>query len=141
MFGNKRKYRLPSFPPMAKKNFQRLCEALPPDTVPQLKEELESFYENILLAADDRPLVNKDLVRDLYDRASFLLDRYPHLAPPHRALVIGALRYFVSNDDSFPDLEFASGFHDDAEVINYVLEELDLLDEVIAIDWGSWRNE
>jgi fructose-1,6-bisphosphatase len=49
---------------------------------------------------------------------------------------VGALRYFVSDDDSFSDLEFASGFNDDAEVMNHVLEELGLEQEVIDIDWG-----
>ena len=136
MFRQQRKYQLPSFQPNAKKHFKRLCEALPPHTVPQLKEELENFYSVVLAEADNRPLVNKELIRDLYDRACLLLERYPHISEKHRALVVGALRYFVSDDDSFPDLEFASGFNDDAEIMNYVLEELGLEQETIFVDWG-----
>jgi uncharacterized membrane protein YkvA (DUF1232 family) len=136
MFGKQRKFPLPSFPPKAKSHFKRLCEPLPPHTVPQLKEELENFYSSVLAEADNRPLVNTELIRDLYDRACLLLERYPHISEKHRSLVVGALRYFVSDDDSFSDLEFASGFNDDAEVMNHVLEELGLEQEVIDIDWG-----
>lgn len=136
MFGKSRRHHLPTFPPRAKNYFKRLCEALPPHTVPQLREELELYYETVLSEAGNRPLVNTDIIRDLYDRASLLLTRYPHLSERERALVVGALRYFVSDDDSLSDLEFASGFHDDAEVMNYVLEELGLEEEAIHIEWG-----
>lgn len=136
MLGKPRKHQLPTFPPRAKNHFKRLCEPLPPHTVPQLREELEAYYETVLREADQHPLVDTDLIRDLYDRASLLLDRYPHLLERQRALVVGVLRYFVSNDDSLSDLEFASGFHDDAQVMNYVLEELGLEDEAVDIDWG-----
>lgn len=136
MFGKTRKHHLPTFPPRAKSHFRKLCEALPPHTVPQLRDELNGYYEGILKDADSHPLVNTAIIRELFDRASLLLDRYPHLPERQRSLVVGALRYFVSNDDSLSDLEFASGFHDDAEVMNYVLEELGLEDEAIDIDWG-----
>jgi hypothetical protein len=136
MFKQSRTFRLPTFPPRAASHFRRLCEALPPHTVPQLREELEGFYDGVLREVDERPLVNRELVRELYDRASLLLDRYPHLSERHRSLVVGALRYFVSGDDSFSDLDFASGFNDDAEVMNYVLEELGLIEEAITVEWA-----
>jgi hypothetical protein len=37
----------------------------------------------------------------------------------------------VAAEDGFNDLEFASGYNDDAQVMNFVLEELGLEDEYI----------
>jgi hypothetical protein len=131
MFAKRRKHNLPSFPPSAAGQFRRLCQALPPHTLPQLRRELDEYYESVLDVAKNRPLVNITLIRELYDRAGLLLGRYVHLKERERSLVVGALRYFVAAEDGFNDLEFASGYNDDAQVMNFVLEELGLEDEYI----------
>jgi hypothetical protein len=134
MIFSKRKHKLPSFPPDAARTFHRLCETLDSETVPQLREELQSAYEQIMDLAIERPLMDTRLVREIYERGLLLLDRYSGLSPQHQALVIGALRYFAATDDSFSDTHFASGFDDDAKVMNYVLEEVGIRNEYIELE-------
>ncbi|MEZ4752837.1 MAG: hypothetical protein R3A13_00780 [Bdellovibrionota bacterium] len=44
----------------------------------------------------------------------------------NKSKIVGAVRYFAVAEDPFPDETFASGFDDDARVLNHVLEELGL---------------
>lgn len=57
-------------------------------------------------------------------RCRLLLEHYEEFSPKEKALVAGAVRYFVVEDDPFSDDVFASGFDDDARVVNHVLELL-----------------
>lgn len=134
MLFRRRKHKLPSFPPEAARTFKKLCEALPVETVPQLRDEVRAAYEQIMDLSVERPLIDTKLVRELYDRSLMLLEVYDRLATDQRSLVIGALRYFASAEDGFSDTYFASGYDDDVRVMNYVLEELGFKSQYIDID-------
>lgn len=133
MIFRRKKHKLPQFPPDAIPTFHRLCEQLPPESVPDLREELKSAYTRLMTLAQERPLIDTDKVTALFDRAIFLLTHYDELDPPHRGLVIGALRYFVADEEGLSDTHFASGFDDDVRVMNYVLEELGFSEECIDL--------
>jgi uncharacterized membrane protein YkvA (DUF1232 family) len=73
------------------------------------------------------------LAEEIAARCFFLLDRYAAAETEHRRLIVGAISYFVIDDDGAEDEGFATGFDDDARVINYVLEELGIDDQFIDV--------
>ncbi|NDC38259.1 MAG: hypothetical protein EBZ48_09435 [Proteobacteria bacterium] len=124
MFFDKRHHPLPAFPPGAAATFRRLCKSLPPSEIPELLQSLERCVDEIRSEAKDNPLLQLPLIESLHDRARFLLEQYEQFPESQRKLIIGAVYYFAIDQDSSPDVEFATGFDDDAKVMNHVLEEL-----------------
>jgi len=135
MFGffKKRKHPLPKFPADVAPTFERLCEALPVERVKELEPEVDLCMKNFEDAAADYPHMNLTLARQIADRCRTLLSKYPELSESERAMVIGAVRYFAISEDALSETTFASGFHDDARVINYVLEELGMAELCLRI--------
>lgn len=47
-----------------------------------------------------------------------------NFSPDQQRLVVGAARYFVSQDDEYPDTDTILGLDDDVSVFNHVIEQL-----------------
>jgi hypothetical protein len=62
-----------------------------------------------------------------------LLDEGDHYDASERALLRGAVDYFVDSDDGAHDLTDALGFDDDARVVNAVLDALDRRDLLLGL--------
>jgi uncharacterized membrane protein YkvA (DUF1232 family) len=54
-----------------------------------------------------------------------LLAEYEQHPPEHQALIVGAARYFIAEDDLEPDTGSILGFDDDARLLNAVLDAVD----------------
>jgi uncharacterized membrane protein YkvA (DUF1232 family) len=69
-------------------------------------------------------LIAVDVARLIRDRLERLFDESASLGVEHRAMVVGAARYFVSRDDAVPDTRACTGLDDDVRVLNHVLTVL-----------------
>jgi hypothetical protein len=110
-----------------------MCEAIPADSiakvVPQVDQCLDSFRE---LAKTHRRL-NIFLAEEIGKRCHYLLEHYADFDPEHQAYIMGAVKYFAIAEDALSETDFATGFDDDARVMNHVLEELGLEDMYIEV--------
>ena len=127
------KHKLPKFPPEVTTTFYAYCEAVDPEVVPQLLEELEQCLLELKEMSQSNQKVDMEMVRALAEVSRDLLNRYDTFDSDHRSLIIGAIRYFVILDDPLPDTGFASGFTDDVMVMNHVLEQIGENDLIIPI--------
>ena len=133
MIFNAKKHKIPKFPEKIALTFEASCEALPVEAVAELRSAVQQF----LAVAQDKYEQNSyfdiDLAGKVGDRCLALLDRYETSSEEERALIVGAVRYFVGGRDAISDEVFASGFTDDAKVINHVLESLGIEDLYLRI--------
>ena len=132
MFG-RRKHKLPKFPPNIRPLFYSLCETLPVDQVGAYHKEVDQALAQIIGDARENKLIDTDLARELADRCHMLLDVYSQYSRVQQSLIVGAIRYFAHGEDALSEEDFASGFHDDARVVNYVMEELGIEDYFIIL--------
>ncbi len=89
-----------------------------------LRELVDACIANTRDDAQESPRVDLRTAEDVAQRCRLLLDHYEEFTDDEKALVIGAVRYFVVDEDPFSDDVFASGFDDDAHIVNHVLEQL-----------------
>src|SRR5262245_61517834 len=113
IFGRKKEHKLPKFPESVEAVFKDFCEALPDEAIPDVKAELDKAVKEILRKSLENDLIETKLVNELYEVSCTLLERYSQYDQMGKALVIGAIRYFVVEDDPLPDSGFSSGFYDD----------------------------
>lgn len=133
VFGKRQQHKLPKFPPDVETTFRDFCEVLPEEAVSDVKIELDKAVKKILRKSLENDLIESKLVNDLYAASSTLLEKYSSYEDSGKAMVVGAIRYFVVENDPLPDSGFSSGFYDDAKVMNYVLEQLGEDDLIIEV--------
>ena len=132
MIFKRKRYKLPNFPPSLKQDFRGMCEVLPEKDVPIFKQEVDATLAHFEDRRLKNPKINIILAREMAKRCHLLLDQYSELSDKFKALAIGAIRYFVV-EDTVSEESFATGFDDDAKVMNYVLEELGYSDGFIEL--------
>lgn len=122
------KYKLPAFPSNIKKTFKALCLPLATQEITKAQQELEDYI--VLLENKVREGANVDLnlAHKLAKASRHLLNNYSSFSEDKQALAIGAVRYFVTNEDPLSDASFATGLDDDAAVMNYVLQQIGIED-------------
>lgn len=123
-FWKKRRHKLPKFPPMVGQTFRLLCETLDDQQVKELRNAVDQHFLDAIENSKTIETYDIDSARILVDCCYFLLDSYREFDEKQQSLIVGAVRYFAIADDPFDDETFATGFHDDMRVMNYVLEEL-----------------
>ena len=128
-----KKHKLPKFPKTVAPTFRALCEDLPADAVPALVTQLGEAFRDIQSKAQNNPLVDVSLAASITNKLNSLLDGYATFTAKQRSLVIGAARYFVHDADPMSDEDFATGYHDDARVLNYVLDQLGFEDGFLEV--------
>ena len=133
IFGKKIKHKLPKFPEGVADAFHSLCEALPVESLPDIRVELTACMDQLYQTMEENSLMDKELAENIYQRCLFLLNNYEGYDDHQRSLAIGAIRYFVVLDDPIPDDAFSSGLYDDAMVMNHVLEQLGAEDMTMAV--------
>lgn len=131
---NKRRFNLPRFPETVAPTFKALCEALDPEHIPELRKAVNECLADAREKEKKNEMLDVEGAEEIAQRCNYLLDNYEDYSVEHRALVIGAVRYFAIAEDPFDDDTFATGFHDDKRVMNYVLEDLGLEDQYIDVD-------
>lgn len=109
---------------MVGQTFRLLCETLDDQQVKELRNAVDQHFLDAIENSKTIETYDIDSARILVDCCYFLLDSYREFDEKQQSLIVGAVRYFAIADDPFDDETFATGFHDDMRVMNYVLEEL-----------------
>jgi uncharacterized membrane protein YkvA (DUF1232 family) len=112
--------------------YQQLCEDLTPAGLAALRVEVREHYDALVAAQQRLELIAIDLAEMLCDRLEKLLDAAPHLDGADRAAIVGAARYFVTDDDAVPDEKACTGLDDDVAVFNHVVRLLHRAELVIT---------
>ncbi|MCB0339924.1 MAG: hypothetical protein KDD53_09980 [Bdellovibrionales bacterium] len=131
IFRGRKKHKLPQFPGHIVPTFNALCEALPAELVDSMQAEIDDYVEQIRIHSLEDEHVNLELCEAIAERCSYLLAHYSELTDQDKALAVGAMRYFIYDEDGMGDKTFGAGFDDDAKVLNHVLEELGFEDKFI----------
>lgn len=134
MLGLGNKHHLPKFPPEAIPTFKRLCRTLSAADLKELKAGLDAALTELRQSARHNPRINLPLAEAIAQRCYSLLELYDHRTPQEQSLIVGAVAYFAISEDPLPDDQFASGFNDDAAIVNYVLEKLGIDGKFLNID-------
>lgn len=133
IFGKRRNHPLPRFPDTVAPTFRRLCERVPASEAAGILAQVDQCMDGFRELARDHHRLNLSLAEKVAERCRYLLNRYSDYDHQQQALIMGAVRYFAIAEDAMAETEFATGFDDDARVMNYVLEELGLDELYIAI--------
>ena len=123
-FFKRKQHPLPKFPDHVIPTFQALCESVPVDSLSTVSNDLLVYVNVVREQSLEHQHVNIELADALIAGCQKMLEAYPSLDEKLQGYVVGALRYFVHNEDGVGDMAFGSGFDDDAKVINFVLEEI-----------------
>jgi len=134
MIFRSKKYKLPKFPDYIPKGFSRLKSIISDDEAKALQMELFDYMGRVEKEKSEDPMVNLELAREIGRVCSYLLEHYAEMKDRQKELIVGGVRYFISDGDGVADFEFASGLIDDAQVINHVLEEADIGGKFIDVD-------
>ena len=112
--------------------FAALREDLAAPALATLKTDVRAYYDRLVLAQQRDELVAVDLAEALCVRLEGLLAMAHQLEPAPRCDIVGAARYFISEDDAIPDGRSCTGLDDDVEIFNHVARALGRPDLVIT---------
>lgn len=107
-----------------KQLFESLCELISLESLNELKHTLVEYSETVKQAHTKNEFLDITLSEALYQTSLKLITIYEDIPDDHKPLVIGAIRYFIENEDADGDLDGPCGFDDDVEVMNYVLDTI-----------------
>ena len=124
IFGRRYNHPLPKVPTNVRTTFKNMCGQITSDELSELGVLLEQAIEKTRDLSVNSARIDIRLAEEIASRCRLLLDHYQEFSEEEQVLVVGAVRYFVVDDDPFSDDTFASGFDDDAQVVNHVLEHL-----------------
>ena len=100
---------------------QNAC-VVPVGEVDALRGQVAQHLADVHQALSCNEFIDIDVAEDIARVCLALLALYESLEEELRAAVVGAVRYFASQDDAENDFESVIGFDDDVRVINYVIE-------------------
>ncbi|HOT29648.1 MAG TPA: hypothetical protein PLU72_15845 [Candidatus Ozemobacteraceae bacterium] len=103
----------------------KLAQPVPEEHLEELREAMRLHLQSAERHLGPAPL-NLPLIRRMTEALDTALNAYGSLSETQRALLVGAIRYFVENEDAANDLDDPFGFDDDLAVINAVLLEIGL---------------
>jgi uncharacterized membrane protein YkvA (DUF1232 family) len=112
--------------------FEGLCGAVTRQALASLRAAVEQHLRDLEQAARQNELLATDLAEELAQKLDALLAELDALPEEARPLVVGAARYFVSDEDALPDYGGPLGLDDDVAVFNAVVRRLGRVDLEIA---------
>lgn len=104
--------------------FERLSGSATPEEIAALRRSVGQHLDELRQAARQHELLPVDLAADLARKLDALLGGLHALAPEAQALVVGAARYFVSEEDAIPDQSGVLGLDDDLAVFNAAVRRI-----------------
>ena len=130
----KKHHKLPTYPKTIKKLFNEYCVNVDDEQIPLLKEKVTQAVNDAKKKFENGALVDVQTAEEISNRCLYILDRYHEFSKKKKKLIIGAVCYFAIGEDPISENIFASGYDDDAAVVNYVLEKLNINDMFINIE-------
>ncbi len=114
----------PGLDPNAYRLFSALCTTITPDETPELQAQVLAHVTHIRDQLRTNEFLDIDLAERLADKLVQLLQGLAAYSQEDQRLIVGAARYFVSDDDAEPDTQSILGLDDDLAVFNYVVTQL-----------------
>lgn len=114
--------------------FRELAVPVKKGELESIKAEIWQYVEKIVKAQRKNEFLNADLARKISETCIYLLDSYTKYPKDQKALISGAVKYFLLCGDQDSDIGSPLGFDDDAEVLNYVLNKIGRKDLLIDIE-------
>lgn len=108
--------------PDEQQRFRRLCLETSEDELAQLTEVVELHLQQLDHTAG--PVTDTETAQRIGSSITSLLTSGDRFGPEERALIRGAVEYFLLADDAAGDLDDALGFDDDARVLNAMLDRI-----------------
>ncbi len=108
--------------PAERDRFVAACEETDVDAVPELRQRILGHLAHLEASLDEYPVADADSARVLAAALLSALDDAPTLPAEHRALLRGAIEYYIDTSDVDDDLTSPTGFDDDIRVANAVFE-------------------
>lgn len=128
------KYELPAFPKGVAKIFRAACEVWDQEMILKLRDAVKDYISQFEELHVKHEVGDLELAKSLARVSEMLLARYQGFDAEQKALVVGAVRYFIEDNDPLPDSGFSSGLLDDAQVMNHVLERLGIEGYFISVE-------
>ncbi len=113
-----------SLDPRVERVFAPMCTVLSPAEAADLRRAVLAHVERIRSALTTNEFLDVATADRIGNVLTGLLDNYARQSEAHRALIVGAARYFVETHDTEPDLTSLLGFDDDVQVLNHVLDTI-----------------
>ncbi len=107
--------------PLATERFLRHARVVPDAEVGELRARVAAHRDRAHTEAASNARLDLQLAERLGAACVALLDEWPRLGPPERALAVGAVRYYVDQHDADDDFGSSVGFEDDRRVLAFVL--------------------
>jgi hypothetical protein len=117
--------------PDEQQRFRRLCLATSADELAQLRSVVDLHLDHI--RNYDNPSADVETAERIAASLMMLLSSGAGFAADDRALIRGAVEYYLLADDASDDLDDHLGFDDDARVLNSVLRRVDRADLVVNL--------
>lgn len=105
-------------------DFERLCGMVNGPELGALRAAVQQHLRELEQAARRNELLATDLAEELARKLDGLLADIHTLPEEAQRLVVGAARYFVSDDDVLPDQGGPLGLDDDVAVFNGVVRQI-----------------
>jgi hypothetical protein len=109
-------------PEALREKVSRLSTPLNLKWISSLKDALTDFESSLVRSALRHPGLDMARAARLRKAAEALLDRYPQLDPPAQAWAAAAVKYFLMRDDDDNGFLSHTGFQDDLQVMDILLE-------------------
>ncbi|MEI6232651.1 MAG: hypothetical protein WCT04_06340 [Planctomycetota bacterium] len=87
----------------------------------ELEPRLDGYLATVREVAKINCFVNLKLAEAIYERLQRIVAHRDSISSDRQAWCVGAICYFLADDDEEPDFASPVGFEDDAEVLNAVL--------------------
>lgn len=126
----------PTIPAKCRAIFQKKVEVLPPEGFGVLGSQVHQYLRTLRQAAQTNKNLDLPLLEKMAAALLILLGDHARLPEEHRALLVGAARYFIETSDATDDLKDPWGFDDDLAVLNTVLLVIGRQDLVVTRDSG-----
>jgi hypothetical protein len=107
--------------------------ATPAHGIRDLKWKVATHLRELASEALDNDNINLGLAARIADSLWSLIDATQEASATDKEAVRGAVDYFVLNRDEISDLDDPNGFVDDAQIVNQVCAQLDLVELSVRI--------
>ena len=92
--------------------------------IEELRRELQAYLKKLEGALAQNEFLDIDTAKQMVGVFNILLDQFDAFSKKGKALIFGAVQYFVQDRDAQPDTKSVLGLDDDVFVLNYVLDEI-----------------